>query len=245
MMHDFLVSCQDTILQVPMTPSGGFGTLGGVIGRLVSANWFEVNVMHLRLGRIVSLVATCGAWLMPMMAETHRVTIVADFQGPYSPRSIANMKTELAGIMANSGLEIQWKSLQEARGQSFDDVVIVRFKGKCLLEPVAYLFYDERGPLASTNSVDGDIQPFSEVACDRVISTMRTAMHAGDFATPDLLLGRALGRVVAHELVHIYTNSSKHSREGIQEEALSGQQLIASKLKLSDDDNQRLLARLR
>jgi hypothetical protein len=200
--------------------------------------------MHLKLGRLLSLIATCVACSIPLLAETHRVTIVADFQAPVSPQSLALMKAELAGILGDSGLTFDWKSTDEARGKDFDDMVVVHFKGKCILEPVAYLYYDERGPLASTNSVDGEMLPFSEVACDRVTTTVRAAIHGGDFATPDLMLGRALGRVVAHELVHIYTNSSKHSRDGVQEEALSGQQLIASKLQLSQSDKQRLLARI-
>jgi hypothetical protein len=197
--------------------------------------------MHLQLGRSLLFAATFVGCIAALSAEPRRVTIVANFQGPYSLRSMEQMKAELAGIMANSGLTIEWKSLEEARGKTFDDMVVVQFKGKCLLEPVAYLYYDERGPLASTNSVDGEMLPFSEVACDRVTSTVRSAMHGGDYAKPDLMLGRALGRVVAHELVHIYTNSNKHSREGVQEEALSGQQLIASELKLSAADRQRLL----
>jgi hypothetical protein len=196
--------------------------------------------MHLQLGRLLALCATFAGCLAPLSAETHHVTIVANFQGPYSMRSMEQMKLELAGILANTGLDIQWKSLEEARGKNFEEMVVVQFKGKCLLEPVAYLYYDERGPLASTNAVEGEVLPFSEVACDRVTSTVRTAMHGGDFAKPDLMLGRALGRIVAHELVHIYTNSGKHSREGVQEESLSGQQLIASKLSLSEEDRQRL-----
>jgi hypothetical protein len=199
--------------------------------------------MHLSLGRLLQLVATCTLCIVPVSAETRRLTVVADFQGPYSPRSIAHMKTELASILGGSGFEIEWKSLREARGQTFNEMVMVRFKGKCLLEPVPYLYYDERGPLASTNTVDGEVLPFSEVACDRVTSTVRTAMHGGDYASSDLFLGRALGRIVAHELVHIYTNSGKHSSQGVQEAALSGQQLIGSKLLLSQDDLHLLSAR--
>ena len=61
-------------------------------------------------------------------------------------------------------------------------------------------------------------------------------MTGGDYKKADLLLGRALGRVVAHELVHMLTRSTEHSHLGIQKSALSGSELIADHLKLSDPD---------
>ena len=53
-------------------------------------------------------------------------------------------------------------------------------------------------------------------------------------------MGRALGRVVAHELVHMLTRSDDHAREGVQKAALSGRQLIAASLPLDAFDAGRL-----
>ena len=167
------------------------------------------------------------------------LTIVLDFQGPHSDRSVAEMKRELEGIMQGAGLILNWRMRSEARDESFANLVLVRFKGKCVLEPVGYL-YDERGPLAFTYSTDGEVQPFSEVACDRVAAAARSAMSGGDFAHADLLLGRALGRVVAHELVHILSKSGAHGREGVAKPALSGFRLIAPEMHLSPADLERI-----
>jgi len=167
------------------------------------------------------------------------LTIVLEFQGPHSDRSIDEMKHELENVMKDTGLTFDWRTRSQAKGESFPNLVVVRFKGKCVLEPVAYL-YDERGPLAFTYSTDGEIQPFSEVACDRVVAAARSAMSGGDFAHADLLLGRALGRVVAHELVHILTKSAEHGREGVAQPALSGLRLIAPEMHLSPADLERI-----
>jgi hypothetical protein len=167
------------------------------------------------------------------------LTIVLEFQGPHSDRSIDEMKHELETVMKGTGLTFDWRTRSQARGESFDNLVVVRFKGKCVLEPVAYL-YDERGPLAFTYSTDGEVQPFSEVACDRVVAAARSAMSGGDFAHADLLLGRALGRVVAHELVHILSKSGEHGREGVAKPALSGLRLIAPEMHLSPADLERI-----
>jgi hypothetical protein len=167
------------------------------------------------------------------------LTIVLEFQGPHSDRSIDEMKHELETVMKGTGLTFDWRTRGQAGGESFANLVLVRFKGKCVLEPVPYL-YDERGPMAFTYSTDGEVQPFSEVACDRVVAAARSAMSGGDFAHADLLLGRALGRVVAHELIHILSKSGEHGREGVAQPALSGLRLIAPELHLSNADLERI-----
>jgi len=164
-----------------------------------------------------------------------RLTVVLDFTGPHSARSIQEMKNELRVILDGAGLELDWRSPEEASQISADNLVVVRFNGTCILEPVPYL-YDERGPLAFTHASAGEPLPFSEVACDTVTSSMRSAMVGGDYKKADLLLGRALGRVVAHELVHMLTRSAEHSRAGVEKKALSGSELIADHLRLSHQD---------
>jgi hypothetical protein len=167
--------------------------------------------------------------------KPRNLTIVLDFKGAHSEKSIAAMKKELGNILGHTGLAFSWESPEEAAESTAENLVVVSFKGRCILEPVPYL-YDERGPLAFTHSVDGEMQPFSEVECDTVTSSVRSAMFSGDYNKADLLLGRALGRVLAHELVHILTNSPMHAKEGVQRTALSGTQLIADHLKLTEAD---------
>jgi len=45
-----------------------------------------------------------------------------------------------------------------------------------------------------------------------------------------------LGRVLVHELVHILTRSGRHVRQGVEQPALSGKQLIGASLRLSPAD---------
>jgi hypothetical protein len=117
--------------------------------------------------------------------------------------------------------------------------VVVKFRGTCQMDTMPFLF-DERGPLAFTHSTDGEVLPFSEVACDRVRQSVESAMWGGDRRRADLLFGRALGRVLAHELVHIVAKSNKHGRKGIAMTSLSGVQLIADRLELDAHDVERL-----
>src|ERR1017187_3247634 len=132
------------------------------------------------------LVWICAfAWLAVPSAFGEGITIVLDFQGPRSEQSVAEMKREFAGIMKDTAVRFDFRSRSQASQETLSDLVLVRFKGKCVLDPVGYL-YDERGPMAFTYSTDGAVQPFSEVACDKVTSAVRSAMAGGGFSHADV-----------------------------------------------------------
>ena len=176
--------------------------------------------------RSVRLCALVGATLLAAPAANPVVTVVLDFRGPHSARSLDEMKREAAAVMKPSGVRLDWRTRAELGTSNFENLVVVRFKGKCVLEPVGYL-YDERGPLAFTHSTAGEIQPYSEVACDKVTAAVRSAMSGGDFARADFLLGRALGRVVAHEMMHMLRKSPEHEHSGAGKAILTGRSLIS------------------
>jgi hypothetical protein len=172
------------------------------------------------------------------------LTIVLDFNGPHSQQSVDAMERETQGILKGAGVHLDWKSREEAAGSSFADLVVVRFNGACQLPPPP--LYDELGeigPLASTYETDGQVQPFSEVSCDRVGAFVRSGLHGSDLKRGDLLIGRALGRVVAHELVHMLTGAKGHSHEGVFKPGLTVQNLVAGELPLSPGDIERLRSR--
>ena len=172
------------------------------------------------------------------------LTIVLEFQGPHSNRSIADMEQEAQGALKDSGLSLNW-TLRSDLGQSFpSDLVLVRFRGRCILDAGRYSD-DEGGPLAFTYVTDGIVLPFSEIACDRVTASIRTAMWGGDYENADTLLGRALGRVLVHELVHILAGDGVHGHAGIAKRALSGGELICPTLGLSQEDAERISAELK
>jgi hypothetical protein len=172
---------------------------------------------------------------LPALAVNGDLTVVLKFDEPHSAASIAEMKREAESIMKDSGLNLSFRLRDEVGTDSFSDLVVVRFKGKCVMQPTPFL-YDERGPLAYTHTDGTTILPYSEVECDKVRSEVRSAMWGGDYARGDVLMGRALGRVLAHELYHIMAQTGAHSQSGVARRALSGAQLIQDKLTLERID---------
>ena len=168
------------------------------------------------------------------------LTVVLDFDGPHSDRSVEQMKRETEDIFKTTGLHLEWRTRADAVRGSYENLVVVHFKGKCVLEPVPIL-YDERGPFAFTYNSDGAVLPFSDVECEHVTASVQSAMSGvDDHARPDYLMGRALGRVVAHELIHILTKSRAHAHDGVAQPALSGRDLIGPPLRLTREDVDKL-----
>ena len=191
---------------------------------------------------VLALGSLLGASTVPP-EKPFGITLVLQFEDDHSNLSIEEMKREVASIMKDSGLQFQFKSLSEIGSEeSFHDLIVVKFHGRCSMETSPVLF-DERGPLAFTHSSDGEVLPFSEVACDRIKVSIRSAMFGGDHRHEDLLLGRALGRVLAHELYHIVAKTARHGSKGVAQTALSGSQLISDRLDLRPEDVEKLAHR--
>jgi hypothetical protein len=175
------------------------------------------------------------------------ITVVLDVEGSFAPAALREMEQEANRIIGTSGIRLDWRTRDEALAGTFNDLVVMTFKGACALDPgpqrAGSQHYSESAPYAFTRTVDGEIQPFGEVDCDHVAGSVREALPAENFTHSDLVVGRALGRVVAHELVHMLTRSGEHGREGVEKAALSARQLIGASLPLSAPDVDRLKQR--
>jgi hypothetical protein len=187
-----------------------------------------------RLLRYLLLLFACAA-----AACAAELAVVVDFDGPHSEKSVQQMKRETEQVFKTTGLRIAWRERAAVGHESYENLVVVHFKGKCILEPVPIL-YDERGPFAFVYNSDGDVLPFTEVECEPVAASVKSAMEGDDYGRPDYLLGRALGRVLAHELVHILTRSAAHGQDGVTQPKFSGRELIGAPLRLTQAEVERL-----
>jgi hypothetical protein len=192
--------------------------------------------------RRAAIVFTLLALTLPVGANTtpsSEVTVILDFKGPNSPNATKEMQREAGKILGASGINLSFRSRSEAYGSDFSDLVVMTFRGNCKSEPPMPR-YDETGPYAVTWTTDGQVLPFGEVDCGRVIQSARSAMWGGDLSRADTFYGRALGRVMAHEIVHMLTKSGDHAKGGVFREALSPRELTGASLTLSRADLDRL-----
>lgn len=189
----------------------------------------------MRSGFLIAAIA-----VMPLMAASSAVagiptvTVVMSFeQQRYSDVAVRTMQSEAGAILRESGLQLDWALEKDSAGrQDFGELVVFRMRGRCIMDrypPVP----DELGlPLAITHSSDGEILSFGEVNCDRVRQVIRKALV--DYSKGDAVFGRALGRVVAHELYHMLTRSKEHAADGVTRTCFTGRDLTRERLGLSE-----------
>jgi hypothetical protein len=183
-----------------------------------------------------SLVA-CAIALLASTASAadngRSVTVLLDFRGDASPRAVDALQTELTKLMRPAGIEFGYRIGSElGPGPEPTDIVVVRFKGKCRRDAVSPLL-DESGPFAITHVSHGEILPFAEVACDRVRTSIRSITNGN---VTDDVLGRALARVVAHEMFHIFAGTPHHGEEGVARHALTSRDLTADNIRFAEHD---------
>lgn len=171
------------------------------------------------------------------------VTVLLDFRNPTSSQAVDALKAELTRLMKPAGMEFGYHLGSElGPSESPTDIIVIRFKGACRRDELPPLL-DERGPYAYTHVTNGQILPFAEVACDRVHSSVRSVTGKLIATVSDEVLGRALARVVAHELYHIIAKTQHHSDEGVAREGLTSRDLVAQQIDFSEYDIRKLTKR--
>lgn len=194
------------------------------------------------LATLVSTLApfAYGGNISPGVAPT--IGIFLQFESEPSAVSFDEMKSEVAHLMDSTGLRVNWRFLKENRGrESFSDLLVVRFKGKCRaeFEPVhsdRYSPFGELVTLASTQVRDGRVLPFTEVECDQVRRTLGEEEIISEHQKQSAF-GKALGRVVAHELYHLLAQTTKHTHHGLAKATHDWREMGSEGLRFQDEES--------
>jgi len=133
------------------------------------------------------------------------------------------MRAELQRLLDPAGLEVAWKdSADHHAGDDYALVAVGSFEGSCsaaepVLTPVSAV--DTVARLADTSISDGRVLPFFHVDCARLVRMLGSGADKA-------LLGRALARVIAHELYHIVAGTAEHQYSGVAKAAFSVRDLV-------------------
>jgi hypothetical protein len=174
-------------------------------------------------------VIYCASGSLP----ANPVTVLLDFDKPHSQMSLRAMETEVTSLMKATGVPVEWQIKSELPSSAeFAELVVIKLTGFCMTETVA-MPMDERGPLAFAYSSEGDVLPFGEVECDRVKASLRRFLIGRTRMEGDFLLGRALGRVLAHEMYHMLADDRTHTKSGVTRESLTAAELTGNHLDLA------------
>jgi len=190
---------------------------------------------------LISYAAPALAGQMSTPIPT-QVTAVVLPEGRYSPVSLREMGREAAHILTKSGVSLHWHLGEPAQAVN-GFLIVVKLVGRCDMDgPPAFL---KVGALGWTHQADGVVLPFSDLDCDNIRGAVQSGRMAGHQLRGNVLLGRAMGRVLAHEIYHVMADTAEHGEDGVAQPALSTRDLTSGKLELRASDIEAIQSGLR
>jgi hypothetical protein len=180
----------------------------------------------LKLVLFCLLAGVFPGWSETRGARFAPITLYTQFEQAPPGGVLEALQDEVASIMAPIGIRFEWRDLSKGGGHEVSaELAVVTFKGRC--DAAGLLTRSKfEGALGWTHVSDGQILPFTDVSCDRVREFVQTGLLALRVEDREAKYGRALGRVLAHELYHIFANTLRHG-SGVAKESYSVQDLLA------------------
>jgi hypothetical protein len=132
-------------------------------------------------------------------------------------------QSELRRVFDSVGIDVVWRDFSgRTAGEDFDFVAIASISGSCT--PSEQRANVRSTPqklvsLADTSVSKKEIFPFFTVNCNHLIAAM------GRQTSPSML-GRAMARLMGHELYHIIAKTTDHQQAGIAKAVFTLEDLV-------------------
>jgi hypothetical protein len=147
------------------------------------------------------------------------------------------MEREAAALLRSAGYRVSWRNLYTDAREDAPLIAVIELNGICAM-PSGWAAVDGSfggaESLAATSITDGQVLPFGTVNCAALTRSLAPVLPRDGGAHRDLLYGRAMGRVVAHELYHILTRTTEHSRSGVARSCFSTGDLLAERFEFEE-----------
>lgn len=168
------------------------------------------------------------------------IALYVEFQHEPPAAVLQAIQQEVDVIMAPMGAEFEWQSLKSVTGtQVFPELAVIKFLGRC--ESTGLLPHTlKSGVLGWTHVSDGSILPFSDIDCDGIREFLQTGLLSLDPRQRAEEYGRAVGRVLAHELYHIFANTSHHGSSGVAKAMYSVRDLLSHDFRFEEHESEAL-----
>jgi hypothetical protein len=133
---------------------------------------------------------------------------------------------ELDRLLSPAGIHVAL----DDRNQ-YNRLVVASFDGDCsVAELQSITFTPKSNKLADTAiGSEGGIRPFFRVDCARVIWTLRPMLDHLNVPARNIVFGRAMARVMAHEIYHVLAAATDHAEAGIAKPSLSFEDLVSDR----------------
>jgi hypothetical protein len=186
-----------------------------------------MRALYCAAGLLVTFACASGQESHPLQT----LAILFQFDHPYANRALAETQRELDTLIKGADVKLEWHDRSHPQpGSSFPNIVVLDFQGSC--DPRSKSIFE--GPLdgwlARMHISDGVVLPFGEVNCDLIRALMSDGTQKDK--PSDKGFGRAMARVLAHELYHFITQSTEHAALGLIKPSFSRKDLELGGLSL-------------
>jgi hypothetical protein len=170
---------------------------------------------------------------------------------PHQPlQPVQEMQREVTALMQAAGYHVAWRdSADSGRDVADASVVVLQLRGVCqvperltAIEPLT-----KSVSLASTAVENGKVLPFSWLECETLTKLLAPSLAQEPGGKRDHLYGRAMGRLVAHEFLHVLSHTRDHDEAGVGKPSFTAQDVLAERFQFesasiarfaeSDDDS--------
>jgi hypothetical protein len=170
----------------------------------------------------------------PRNSDPAPIDLYASFQQEPPPEVLEAIQGELNRIMTPAGMPVRWRLGAVAKEVSVE-LAVVKFVGRCdvilTAHPSAPI-----GALGWTHMSDGVILPFTDISCDAVRDLMESRLNRESPRYREAAFGRALARVLAHELYHILARTTHHDTCGVARSAYTAAELLAPRFRFEPSE---------
>jgi hypothetical protein len=160
-----------------------------------------------------------------------------------------SLEQELKRLVAPAGIDLTWRSAADrAQGrEEMGRIVVGNFAGNCSVETIsnAQVASTTRLTLAEASVSRCRVLPYFTVDCNRVIRTLAPMLQPLSPPMRQTIFGRAMARVIAHEIYHILAETTGHEEDGLAKAKLTFRDLTAPGIDLSPASLQRIRAAYR
>jgi hypothetical protein len=173
--------------------------------------------------------------------EGAELSLFLNFDTTPSSVFVRAMEKELAAILEPADLHLHWLAPKQKAASDTWRSMIFSFHGNCAVGSGDFVPPIKIFALANTPVSGGVVQPYSRMDCDQLRDFLEAyaPSHLGEEAR----LGRAMGRILAHELYHVLLQTRLHSKTGIAKAVHTPAALLGRSLKFENGELEKIRER--
>lgn len=164
------------------------------------------------------------------VAPSDRTLVVSLKTDPHqAAEPVREMQREVSTLMRSVGYDVEWRKASAQAAPVSGSLIVLELRGVCQApaRPADIAPLAKATSLASSAVVDGAVLPFSWIDCGTLTRFVAPSLVREPGSKLDHLYGRAMGRLAAHEFMHVLSGRVDHDDAGIGKPYFSAKDVLA------------------